>query len=137
MPLNVNNPICIFKDPVRKNPLNVRFKQERLIVPVKGNLHFHDFAGDAFVILFYQFWIVIGVAVFRNGISGAECMGRFPHFRKTFPHGVQGRFAGVKLCHSYQNAVDAHFRIAYRDLCGGVGQVQGVLDDDGFSVDFF
>ena len=137
MSLNVNNPICIFKDPVRKNPLNVRFKQESLIVPVKGNLHFHDLTGDAFIITFYQFWIIIGVAVFRNGISGAECMGRFPHFRKAFPHGVQGRFAGVELCHPYQNAVDAHFRIAYHDLCGGIGQVQGVLDDDGFSVDFF
>ena len=123
MPLNVNNPICIFKDPVRKNPLELHFKQERLIVLVKGNLHFHDFAGDMFVILFYQFRIVIGIAILRNGIPGAECMGRFPHFRKRFPHGVQGRFAGVELCHPYQNAVDAHFRIAYPDLCGGIGQV--------------
>ena len=69
MPLNVNNPICIFKDPVRKNPLELHFKQERLIVLVKGNLHFHDFAGDMFVILFYQFRIVIGIAILRNGIS--------------------------------------------------------------------
>ena len=116
---------------------HVRFKQERLIVLVKGNLHFHDFAGDMFVILFYQFRIVIGIAILRNGIPGAECMGRFPHFWQIFPHGVQSRFAGAKLCHSYQNAVDTHLRIANQDLCGGIGQVQGVLDDDGFSVDFF
>ena len=116
---------------------HVRFKQERLIVPVKSNLHFHYFAGNAFVILFYQLWIVIGVAVFRNSISGAECMRRFPHFRKTFPHNVQGRFARVNLCHSYQDAVNAHFRIPDRDLCGGVGQVQSMFDDDGFTVDFF
>ena len=64
-------------------------------------------------------------------------MGRFPHFRKAFPHGVQGRFAGVELCHPYQNAVDAHFRIAYHDLCCCVGQVQGVLDNNGFSINFF
>ena len=64
-------------------------------------------------------------------------MGRFPHFWQIFPHGVQSRFAGAKLCHSYQNAVDPHFRIAYHDICGGIGQGQGVLDDDGFSVDCF
>ena len=135
--MNVNNPICIFKDPVRKISLNVRFEQERLIVPVKGNLHFHDLAGNAFIILFYQFRIIIGVAIFRNGISGAECVRRFPHFRKTFPHGIQGRFAGVELCHSYQDAVNAHFRVSDRDLCGGVGQIQSVFDDDGFTVDLF
>ena len=72
MPLNVNNPICIFKDPVRKNSLELPFKQERLIVLVKGNLHFHDLTGDTFIIPFYQLWVIVGVAVFRNGISGAE-----------------------------------------------------------------
>ena len=64
-------------------------------------------------------------------------MGRFPHFWQIFPHGVQSRFAGAKLFQSYTNSVETYLLIAYPNLFGVIGQVQGVLDDDGFSVDFF
>ena len=99
MPLNVNNPICIFKDPVRKNPLELHFKQERLIVLVKGNLHFHDYIGDAVIFLPDQFWIVVDILILRCRTRRTEGVAIDSRFWKSLAHIVKHRLSLVELRH--------------------------------------